>query len=129
MRLLAIIYLPVLLAGIIFMNATTIRAVEADRNRSNSQAIQIFNSQFTGYAGVQSAVAIKALMTNAMLNNQSEFAHFQVNILAYIDGETYTTPEEVQANVHAQMNYRVTLEYSYEDYIDTIIIEETTDRR
>ena len=134
--------------GIIIMNAIN-NPVERARNQSDSQAIQIFNSQFTGYTGVQSASSIRALMTTVSSSNGSEEEALAVKVFfnnptGGVDGTTVTrgpekSPGDVSASVHAQMNYRVRLIFGGETegdaatkergYVCEIWIQATRDRR
>jgi len=120
--------------GIIIMNSIN-NPIERARNQSDAQAIEIFNSKFTGYTGVQSASSIKALMTTVASSNGSEETALFVRVDAsnMNGGNNNASPGWVQSRVHAQKNYRVELSYGTtgqnNGYVNLITITETTERR
>lgn len=93
--------------------------VEQAQDVAASQAIEIFNSKFTGYAGKQSAATVKALAT-AIESSNAVNDDRKIEIEA---GSFASTFSLVQANANNQKKYTVTFTYT-DGYIKNVKIEE-----
>ena len=121
MKLSAIILIPILLIsmGVFVMNSVS-TPIESSSMQMDQMVIEMFNAQFTGYAGTQQASAVKALMTAVTSNNAVTPEHI---IEVYMNGSK-TTPAEIQAVVNTKRKYKVTLDYDYYGYIYEIDVIE-----
>ena len=88
-------------------------------DQAASQAIEMFNSKFTGYAGTQKASAVKALMTAVASSNGVNADH---NIGVTLAGVA-STPGAIQAQLNSQRNYTVTFSY-LNGYINSVDVTE-----
>lgn len=86
--------------------------IEQAQDTAASQAIEIFNSKFTGYAGVQSAATAKALVTSIISSNavNSELQIKPLNCV--VTGATLTQLNSIQSNLNNQKKYMVTFTYA-----------------
>lgn len=89
-------------------------------SQAEIQEIEMFNSKFTSYAGVQSASAVKSLMTAI---ESSNVINDDRQITVYVDW-VETDPADVQRSVNSQKQYYIMLEYGYDGYIYEVEIEE-----
>ena len=101
--------------GIIVMNSIN-DPIDQAGDQAASQAIEMFNSKFTGYAGKQKASAVKALMTAVGSSNGANADH-QIEV----DG-LGNTPGAIQAAVDSQNEYTVTFEYAANGYINKVTV-------
>ena len=99
--------------GIMVMNGIN-KPLSQAQDQADSQAIEMFNSKFTGYAGKQTAASVKALMTSVASSNGVNPDH-QIAVTGL--GET---PGKAQALVSSQKTYTVTFTYGDDGYINSV---------
>ena len=102
--------------GIMVMNSIN-DPLNQSEDEAKQQAIQMFNSKFTGYSGTQKAAGVKALMTAVQSSAGADTSH---TITVQKNG-TDSTAGAVQSAVVSSKSYVVTIEDSSGDgYIDLI---------
>lgn len=87
--------------------------LEQAQDVSEAQAIEIFNSKFIGYAGIQSASTIKLLITTIQANNGANprtqiFSTSDSNV----NGQNTNDLAYIQASVNNQKKYKVKFSYA-----------------
>lgn len=92
--------------------------LEQAQDVTKSQAVEMFNSKFTGYAGSQSAASIKALITAIQSNNGVSNHDVTLNTASTAG----TSLEAIQASVSNQRTYTVTFTYNATGYISSVTI-------
>lgn len=101
--------------GIIVMNSIN-DPIDQAGDQATSQAIEMFNSKFTGYAGIQKASAVKALMTSVASSNGTNSDHnIAVEGLANSAGG-------VQSSLNSQKEYKVEFAYDTTGYINKVTV-------
>ncbi len=73
----------------------------------NAQEIEAFNSQFTGFEGVQKGSQVKTLMTRIASSNASRDEDHQVTVKG---PNNETTTDAIRSAVRATSNYTITFE-------------------
>lgn len=96
--------------GIIIMNAIN-DPVQQGAGAAESQAVEMFNSKFTGYAGVQTGNTVKSLITAIESTKADE--HYFGDTLAMTIG-----------SVKTKASYLVDFTYGDDGYIDGCTITE-----
>lgn len=105
--------------GIIIMNAIN-EPVQQGANAADSQAIEIFNSKFTSYAGTQKGTTIRQLITSVNSSNASSSEDQQITLTINNDDSLGVS------NIVTSESYFVEIGYSGETgYIDTINVTGT----
>jgi len=113
--------------GIMVMNSIN-KPLSQSQDQADSQAIEMFNSKFTGYAGQQSAAAVKSLMTSVASSNGVNVDHkisVKSNKLG-ASGDSASAAADagkVQAGVNSQTTYTVTFGYGSDGYINSVDVE------
>lgn len=107
--------------GIMVMNSIN-DPLNQSEDEAKQQAIQMFNSKFTGYSGTQKAAGVKALMTAVQSSAGADTAH-----AIKVSGLSQTTAGGVQSAVKSNETYTVTIEDKEptakpDGYIDTITV-------
>lgn len=95
--------------GIIIMNAIN-EPVQQGANSAASQAIEIFNSKFTSYAGEQKGTTIRQLINTVNSSNGADKDH----------PITYTGPS--MGSIKTTSTYTVDFAFSDEGYINAITV-------
>ena len=116
--------------GIIVMNSIN-DPIDQAGGQAKGQAVEMFNSKFTGYAGDQKSSAVKALMTSIQSSNGTDKAH---EISAKVGksstmGVTGTTASTaniatIQANLNSQKTYNIQFGYDGDGYINSVTVTE-----
>ena len=101
--------------GIIVMNSIN-DPIDQAGDQAQSQAIEMFNSKFTGYAGTQKASAVKALITSVNSSNGVNTSH---NITMSKNGTAVNSASEIQSKLNSQNEYVVSFSYA-DGYITNV---------
>ena len=101
--------------GIIVMNSIN-DPIDRAGDSAKGQAIEMFNSKFTGYSGDQRASAVKALMTSVESSNGANADH-QINV----NGNVGSSAGAVQSKLNSQKTYNVEFGYT-NGYIDKVTV-------
>lgn len=102
--------------GIMVMNSIN-DPLNQSEDEAKQQAIQMFNSKFTGYSGPQKAAGVKALMTAVQSSAGADTAH----PITVKKGGADSTAGAVQAAVKSSGSYTVTInDTDGNGYIDEI---------
>lgn len=110
--------------GIKILGSTTGVTDEVDRT-SEAMGVSIFNSNFTKYAGTQSASEVKDLISQVAATHRTGSDH-KINLVG-TDGNTYTTANAiagVMTGLQINSTYKVTItKYDGDGYITEVKIE------
>lgn len=101
--------------GIIVMNSIN-DPIDQATDSSASQAIEMFNSKFTGYSGTQKASAVKSLITAINSSNGASPEH-EITVAA---GSIASTLAGIQSSVSSKETYVVTFDTDTNGYINTV---------
>ena len=110
--------------GIIIMNAIN-EPVQQGASAADSQAIEIFNSKFTSYAGEQKGTTVRQLISTVRSMNGANSSN-KVNINSEVaDGAAADgTVNMSLADVDSSATYTVDFDFADSGYIENITIEE-----
>ncbi|MCL2342250.1 MAG: hypothetical protein FWC53_04370 [Firmicutes bacterium] len=114
--------------GIMVMNSVN-KPIDQSKNQADAQAVEMFNSKFTGYVGSQSAASVKSLLTSVAASNATNTNH-QITLTTTaatgngLTARTKTTGQEgaAQAQIMTQYTYTVTFTYT-SGYITDVAIK------
>lgn len=120
--------------GVMVMNSIN-DPIDQAADSAKGQAVEMFNSKFTGYAGDQKSAAVKALMTAIQSSNGSNAertitAKTSGNWVSNANFDTNATTNnigKIQAAVNSQRKYNVEFEYgtgTSAGYITGVIVTE-----
>ena len=113
--------------GIIVMNSIN-RPIDQATAEADSQAVEIFNSKFTGYAGThKAAAAVQSLLTTIGSSQTSTEGQALAGAVSYQGkggSSTKTDIGEIQGKIKTGSYYDVSFGYATTGYINSCEIEE-----